>query len=518
MGQNAYVFECVSIQKFIFETGKLRDACGASEIVAKIAFDGNEETADDITSLAHTTMQDTGLTADIHRCAGGVLILTTEDNDALVQFRALYRLRLAQDAPGLNFADAIGRGDTPDQAIKEAYKKRQAAPPKQPDTPPITPLIRPAPLSGGAPAVHAAWAKSGRCKITKEPADLSTLAKRNANDKNILPRKFAGENYAKWQWPITMEPEDIKESGETIFPFHPGKPRRIALVHCDGNGIGQMFANLPSAVDRRAFSHDLAQVTEAAAQKAMHAILPAPGKPAPGNRAPDNRAPARPILLGGDDLSIIVRADLAFDFVRIFVAEFEERSKAMLAQHKLSEPATLTVKTGVVFLGARQPFKHGYELCEQLADCARAPDESRFSFWNLTTSSFPDGPDDLTAQTTGQDTKFWKESWSSAEWEALKALALLMQNETVGRGALRQIPNEALQPGADNQHISALYRRALHIIHERDPDVHQRLIRALQPFGLSKDDWSADGYCPLLDAHVVSDLIADQEGCDENND
>lgn len=504
----AFLFEVTSIQAYLFATGKLRDASGASELVSSLAFEGPDASAQGavITALKATSLADH---VSIFRCAGGVVDLTCDDRHAaeLRQFRTLWRLAVARVAPGLGFVDAIAQGDGGTAARGAARQALlQSPPPAHHTAPPAAPVIRPAALSDMAPAL---WLSpdgtpandaQGRCKITQSYADAPTLAKRQfiAKGSDILPRLFVGGAAGDYKWPLTFEPEQPED---VVFPFNT-EVKRVALLHSDGNGVGQFFADLPESVDRRAVSAALAQATKAAAASAMKAVLAA---------SEDNVVPARPILLGGDDLTIILRADLAFDFAKDFATAFQKNTRQLFSKIPgLEDSNGLTAKTGIVFMGPKQPFIQAYTLCEALANAARAA-QSRVSFWRLTGAMIPQDAAEIQSLTTQENVSFWHPSWDWETFGKLQDLAEIMRHEDIGRGALRRVPELALsgEPGAGNA-PDQVYQRALHVLRERAPEQAEAFVQAMGRLGVETPEtgFSAEGYSPLLDAHVLGRLAA----------
>ena len=73
--------------------------------------------------------------------------------------------------------------------------------------------------------------------------------------------------------------------------------------------------------------------------------------------------PIRPIVLGGDDLTVICRADIALDYVTTFMAEFERQTEHMGRK--------LTACAGIAYIKSSFPFYYGYELAEALCSVAK---------------------------------------------------------------------------------------------------------------------------------------------------
>jgi hypothetical protein len=68
--------------------------------------------------------------------------------------------------------------------------------------------------------------------------------------------------------------------------------------------------------------------------------------------------------MGGDDLTVLARADLAFDFVEAFVTAYEEFTREKSGQ-------TLSLGVGMVIMPSSYPFLKAYHLAEELCDSAK---------------------------------------------------------------------------------------------------------------------------------------------------
>ncbi|MBL3553151.1 Cas10/Cmr2 second palm domain-containing protein [Rhodovulum sulfidophilum] len=516
--RSAFLFEIAGIQSYVFATGKLRDASGASELISSLA---HEDLSDGLVSeagLFAETIRAASLTGKIRvfRCAGGVVDFTcdTGQTHALYRFRALWRLALSLSAPGLAFRDAVSEG-ADDAAARGAARRAilQAPPPAHADAPPSVPIVRPAALTDAAPAIwRTANRADGRCRITGDYACAPTLAKRTHLDQGSddLARLFTAGDAGNYDWPLTFEPDPGRPQ-DPVFPF-PGKVKRVALVHIDGNGVGRFFAGLQGKLsDVRPVSAALAQATKDAAAEAMIAVLKA-SVPPPGGGKPV--VPARPILLGGDDLTVLLRADLALDFARGFSAAFERKTEELFGQIEgLQGHEGLTAKTGIVFMGPKQPFVQAYELCEDLAKEARAETQSRVSFWRLTGAMIPRDADEIKALTSRDGMTFWRKSWAWDEFAKLEDLVEVMSSDEIGRGPLRRVP-ELAQAGRTGSGPAPeeVYRRALNVLRNRAPAIHAGFLNAMRELGVDHAEtrFDADGYVPLLDAHVLGKLAEDQ--------
>ena len=146
----------------------------------------------------------------------------------------------------------------------------------------------------------------------------------------------------------------------------------IAIIHADGNGLGQVVQKVGGDKEIFAlFSQKLDEATCTAARRAFDSLA--------DNQRRNRRGivPMRPIVLGGDDLTVVCRGDVALPFVKAYIQYFEEETARLLggilSVHKLfgREPY-LTACAGVAFIKSSYPFHYGYELAENLCSQAKA--------------------------------------------------------------------------------------------------------------------------------------------------
>jgi hypothetical protein len=172
--------------------------------------------------------------------------------------------------------------------------------------------------------------------------------------------------------------------------------------------IGLRRKGLSGAVLSR-FSRLVAKcVAEAANQATAETLVPWGVQY--GNR---RTLPARPVLLGGDDLTILLRGDRAVPFAEVFMREFATATaknlkalRSKLEKEGVSKealeplPNGLSAGAGIVFVKSRQPFAQVHTLCESIARFAKDEAKKRTSeghvppstlaFHRVTTSAIPE--------------------------------------------------------------------------------------------------------------------------------
>ncbi|MDE5795964.1 MAG: hypothetical protein K2H75_02525, partial [Muribaculaceae bacterium] len=141
----------------------------------------------------------------------------------------------------------------------------------------------------------------------------------------------------------------------------------IAIIHADGNGLGRVVQQIGTSKEIfREFSHKLSEATNAAARKAFEEVVGTAG---------DGKIPMRPIVLSGDDLTVICRGDFAIPFTEAFIENFEKETKRLLGGilGKVfgADSNYLTACAGIAFVKSSFPFHYGYKLAESLCDRAK---------------------------------------------------------------------------------------------------------------------------------------------------
>lgn len=152
--------------------------------------------------------------------------------------------------------------------------------------------------------------------------------------------------------------------------------RWLAIVHADGNGLGKIFMDfkkhLPPVpngksafrhyIDTlRAFSVGIDQCTRRAARRGIDHAWKDTAK----------YIPFIPVVLGGDDLTILCEGAKAIDFTVEFLRAFEDET-ARCPEVKAVAEHGLSACAGVAIVKPHFPFHRAYELAEGLIKQAKA--------------------------------------------------------------------------------------------------------------------------------------------------
>jgi hypothetical protein len=496
----ACLFEAKSIQDYILRSGRLRHIVGASELIDSLT----GPLLDDV--LKTLNIAD-GPEVRLSRRAGGAVYLFSDSREHRDDFRDLWTLVVQQYAPGLEFIVALGEGTTDFAAYRQAQDALQSARNRQPPALPAgTPITRLSPRTG-QPAV-AKDAKLGLQDAATARFGLPDFWKRGTLVKRFAPKSEPED------WPRDLAYSE-NPTDEVAFPFLPDN-RYLGLLHADGNGLGEILIRLGNHVKGhpdlftclfRDFSEAIRRATLAAAQEATAQTLAPAEEEADaadtGESAKRTVFPARPIVLGGDDITILLRADRALPFAKAFLVAFEQCSRAELTalwvQDKYRSiqglPEALTAGAGIAFVKSNHPFHLAHELAEDLARFAkdRAKEIARsgnarsdgppvripptLAFYRVTTASHGDyrdireheltfGPPEAAIITTLGAYGIDQQPPELPALADLEKLTALLGREDLARGPARQVLTLI---GQDRNEAIRRYRRWRQVMGERQP-------------------------------------------------
>lgn len=320
------------IQSFIFQTNELKDIVGASELVEMICTRLFEKYKANGTIVVNAAGNIKCVYSNVEECKKAVMYFPKE---------------VMEKAPGITISQAVVKYSDEgkfEQAVDKLEQRLHVQRNK-----PVRSLIRGdiammRSRTTGLPAV-----KTVTVGNALEFLDEATVAKRGNTGKTTmsLAKKSFGNEGLHYD-SIAFDIGDITDRNDWI-----------AIVHADGNGLGQVVATKNKKPgELRAFSEKLDKATIKAAQQAHNDITTAPGY-----HSANNVIPFRPVVLGGDDMTIICRADLALPYVTSYIRHFEENTKVN------GDP--LTACAGIAYMKSSYPFHYGYRLAEALCEEAK---------------------------------------------------------------------------------------------------------------------------------------------------
>lgn len=356
------------IQNFIFETNKLREIVGASDMVEQIC-----------TSLFAEQLgnKNTNLSLDenVLVAAAGHIRYVFQKKEECEKVVFEFPRRIMEFAPGINVSQAVVEiEDEIDEShlnkLNERITTQRAIPISNHG---LGLMVSERARRTGKPGIH---------RKGKEVIDSAQMKKEEVykESKNTLLEKLVGKEA---QIKPNQFPHDISE-------IVTGNEKSwIAIIHADGNNLGKIIQSI-SGQDNiknlknvlREFSKLIEECTIGAANEAFKKII----KP---EVSKSNILPLRPIILGGDDLTLIIRGDLAVSFSKVYLESFEELSKnkfkGLVTEHNLDILKDgLTACAGIAFIKPNYPFHYGVNLAESL--CSYTKKQVKLTFDSKTPS------------------------------------------------------------------------------------------------------------------------------------
>jgi hypothetical protein len=507
-----YGFSAREIQKFILRSDKLREMAGGSELVNRLCGEYLEAGLSGLGIPANAV--------DPVTQAAGWARLVFHDSRAAEVFHQVWPLFVDRFAPGLQVDQAyvpfaadgwVEASERLEEALRGERNRGQAVLPE------AGPLVGRSPRTG-LPSVE-------YDDRTKQWVDRETVRKLAVSEDACgLLEKLEGDARQE-HWPLDMS--EIATSEKSY----------IAVIHADGNSLGRVVALLNDSLQGgtadglavfKGFSTAVEEATRRAARKAFgetvrpHAALDENGKPV---------IPLRPIVLGGDDLTVIVRAQLAFAFCEEFLKRFEEESEAALRTHLggfqvRGLPRRLTASAGVAFVKKAYPFSRGYDLAESLCRDAKqvvrerarsaSPElqsgQSCVAFHKVTTSIAGDYSKVRESELTSRDggVRLWLGPYgvgpnapSLPAFAELKRLASSLRE--LPAGPLHALVSKLYENPRESQ---ASLERMKEVIGET-AEGKTRFAKFMEPMKVLTGGSILDaaGHCPLLEALTLAEML-----------
>jgi len=346
------------IQGFIFQTNALMEISGASELVEQIC---TSQFANAIGCNEEVLAKDQNAIVT----AAGNIKYVFEDELKLKELIRKFPMKVMEFAPGITISQAVVKiedGKISKGHIDELERRLRAQRNKTLRPFDIGLMSMNRSRKTGFPAVEEKNIK-GELTII----DAGTIAKISIQSKRVLTSMLGKIKDASIPWYM----EDITKSLNESYSW-------LAVIHADGNNMGVMLHKLGEYAQKtkgqhfitlfRDFSKSLDLATKEAAK---HAYLETVKNIA---LKPKGIIPFRPIIVGGDDLTIVCRGDIALQFTKLFLRFFEEKTKEHLKS--LAEKVNflengLTACAGIAYIKESYPFHYGYTLAETLCGEAK---------------------------------------------------------------------------------------------------------------------------------------------------
>lgn len=382
-------------QHYIFSTNRLRENIGASELtyqagtrwILEAVSDPNDTASLQVwkdSQRLRNLLQAPHLNPPIESgkkpveiliAASGKALLLTQNQETAQQIIGYVTRKALIEAPGLDVMGVYEKipidknfetDETLGKAIKQVHKTFEKARSRRPS--PENRFLR-LPIIADC-AESGLPASSVDHSIPNQPTRISQVSqvKRSATQAGINRLQTIIHNHGSSR-------QLIPNIHKLEKHFDPEELPWLAVVHADGNGLGQIFLNFQKCLGNdksnrnyieqyRQFSLTLDQCTEAAFTQAIEVF---PEK--------DGITPVVPLIIGGDDLTVVCDGQYALEFTRKFLKQFEQQIQAHESTRSIAKGAfeveRLSACAGVAVVKRHFPFSVAYELAENLIKSAK---------------------------------------------------------------------------------------------------------------------------------------------------
>ncbi|MGK7875815.1 MAG: hypothetical protein AB4426_21715 [Xenococcaceae cyanobacterium] len=375
-------------QNFIFATNKLRENIGASELtyragtqwvlnaVGKITQNERLRVWPDsdrlrnllIDSKLNPPIENSDSTVEIIIAASGKALLLAKKKDTAQKIIREVTRKALQEAPGIDICGVWvefewNEPKSLDAAIQKIYQEFQIV-----HSSLRSPHLRFLRLPVVEACATSALPASQLSNLNNEKVAISAMSN--------VKRKAAAESLERMQLMVRDIQYKFAKNIDKLEKIFEESLKWLAVVHADGNGLGQIFLNFGDyAEDNRDYVERLRRFSLAldlCTEKAFKAAL---------NVFPlqQDILPVVPLVLGGDDLTVVCDGEYAMEFTRKFLQEFEkETAKTEHLEGIIPQIATKALASnrlsscgGIAIIKPHFPFHVAYELAEDLLKSAK---------------------------------------------------------------------------------------------------------------------------------------------------
>ena len=366
------------IQEYIFGSNKLKQNLAASYLVNAATRDWVKDSLDEIKvkhnivgfdiddPFSDEKIESGNIDAEVIMAGGGNTQILFRDLDTAKNFSRTLSKKVLEEAPGLKITiihksfdwdkEMLGGANgVIDQIMKELARRKARINP----LPPLLGLgVTAQDIYTGLPVTEM---NDGEGVSAEIAAKLDVVEKANERLKNFLKDV---EGLGNYNFASKFEEMGQKE----------GESNYIAVVHADGNGmgnriqaVGQMASDNRDYITKmRAFSRSIRQAAvktlKATVEKLMDAVEDKDFRK--HINVKDGVLPFRPIVFGGDDITFVTEGRLGLTLAAFYLQKFRGEEYAD------GKPAY--VRAGVAVVKSHFPFARAYELAEALARSAKA--------------------------------------------------------------------------------------------------------------------------------------------------
>lgn len=345
MSKYLYGAAVQGIQEFIFRTNDLQEIIGGSELVNYVGGALFEEFLGDKFNESSC----------VQRAAGNIKYVFDKREDCAVVVKNYPKL-VQSNAPGITFSQAVVEYDG--ERFAEAVEELEGRLRIQRNKPAKS-------LTMGLLGIQRSR-RTGLPAVKQEPTgnpeeykyyDEATVLKKNAGNErstlNRLSKAAFGAELPKYSY--AFKDEDLCAYNGWF-----------AIIHADGNGLGKIVQEIGK--DRKVFSDFSKGLDCATQQAAQQAFIDIAGQ---FNFKINGKVGIRPVIVGGDDFTVMCSAEYALPYMKSYLKHFEDETKKLLCSLQIKKFPKLTACAGIAFIHEHMPFYYGYNMAEMLCEAAK---------------------------------------------------------------------------------------------------------------------------------------------------
>ena len=374
------VFGTVSIQRYIFQSNRLKENIGASYL-AKHWFDGRLIGAIHQTKtrsvwdayVENPSMSPPNKPIDLSKdvnviyIGGGNAALLCKSREVANKVVRTWSRALLKEVPGLRVA--VGYGEVED-SFAVAYRAALDNLNHCEEALPFGATL------GSLPVVRT-------CSATGLPASVFSREDNNQNEwisQSASSKRMqvgTGKQPGRAQDDIRNEFKSVL-GDEQRFAIELDKlggsegKSHIAVVHADGNGIGERLMNVVNDAGEdddflhhiRAFSASVSHLSQRALEETLRYFQKV--LPLKGLRYFQNIFPFRPIVYGGDDLTFVCDGRVGLHLAAYYLQQFTKGEIRVLG-----ECESVDACAGIAIVPTKFPFAQAYSFADTLCGLAK---------------------------------------------------------------------------------------------------------------------------------------------------
>lgn len=418
------IFETGGNQRFIFRSNRLREITGASELIYRAGTsyvlnavkdsggpDYSAEFGDPLALRRAILTRPSAGGIEVIVATSGKTMLLINGRDSATNAKDIVRLatRTAlREAPGLDLC-GIAHEILPEEerefgkAVSKAYQLLQRVQGQRAGADTRAqqlPIVAACRSTGGPAYGQIDETLKGKDGSSHGPAVWRDVSRSSFVQAEHFGRsgKPRAEERPGWRDRLNK----IVDGTDIVFPPNPHRLEHdanldwLGVVHVDGNGLGLIFQKFENYLPHgkqdyrtyidefRKFSIALECATEQAFIETLASKQPNAWRPHRhrGKKGDSPFVACVPLILGGDDITLICDGREALPFTINFLRNFEARTadsdiiREIMGRATNGRERKVTASAGVAIVKPHFPFHQAYQLSEELIKSAKRPVKS----------------------------------------------------------------------------------------------------------------------------------------------